>query len=102
MFASAMVLLSLLQVLNHNPRALVQVPSPMQADMPQAEPDRRWAAYQEQRFTRSMNRFVATLHDFVQQYNADHSVNLKKIKALKKAWRDVEEAEPWLRQPPSK
>jgi hypothetical protein len=61
----------------------------------------RWlAAYQEQQFAGSMNRFVDKLRDFVPQYNKDRGMNVKKIKALKKAWRDVEQTEPWLRTLP--
>jgi hypothetical protein len=96
MFAPAMVLLSLLQFVNHNSRPF----DPLPPEMSHAESDRWMAAYQERQFAGSMNRFVDKLRDFVRQYNADRSINLKKIKALKKAWRDVEKTEPWLRPAP--
>ncbi|MBI2680173.1 MAG: hypothetical protein HYX25_04085 [Candidatus Solibacter usitatus] len=70
------------------------------AETQQADAGRRLAAYQEQQFAGSMNRFVIKLRDFVQQYNKDHGINVKKIKALKKAWRDVEQSESWLRPLP--
>jgi hypothetical protein len=101
MFAPAMVLLSLLQFGNHNSRASGPMsPEMLMAATPTADSGRRMAAYQEQQFAGSMNRFVDKLRDFVQQYNKDRGINVKKIKALKKAWRDVERTEPWLRLEP--
>jgi hypothetical protein len=102
MFASAMVLFSLLQFTNHNSRASDHLPPEMllPAETQHVDTDRRLAAYREQQFAGSMNRFVDKLRDFVQQYNKDRGINVKKIKALKKAWRDVEQTEPWLRTLP--
>ena len=102
MFAPTMVLFSLLQFANHNSRAFDRMPPEMLLpdETQHAEASRRMAAHQEQQFAGSMNRFVDKLRDFVQQYNKDRGINIKKIKALKKAWRDVEQAEPWLRMAP--
>jgi hypothetical protein len=94
MFASAIVLLLLVQFVNHNSKALDRMPQTS------ADSSRALAVLQEGQFAGSIKRFVEKLRDFVQQYNADRSINIKKIKALKKAWRDVEQTEPWLRTLP--
>lgn len=56
----------------------------------------REAVYEEQQFANKFNHLVATLREFAEQYN-HHVVDLKKVKALKKAWRDLEKTDGWLR-----
>jgi len=56
----------------------------------------REAAYEEQQFANKFNDLVERLREFAEQYN-HHVVDLKKIKALKKAWRDFEKTDAWFR-----
>lgn len=56
----------------------------------------REAAYEEQQFVNKFNNLLTTLHEFANEYN-HHVVDLKKLKALKKAWRDLEKTDAWFR-----
>jgi len=56
----------------------------------------RESAYEERQFVNKFNHLLDTLKEFADQYN-HHKVDLKKIKALKKAWRDLEKTDGWLR-----
>lgn len=54
------------------------------------------AKYEEQQFVSKFNNLLDTLRDFAEQYN-HHVIDLKKLKALKKAWRDLEKTDAWFR-----
>ena len=54
------------------------------------------AKYEEQQFVNKFNNLLDTLRDFADQYN-HHVVDVKKLKALKKAWRDLEKTDAWFR-----
>ena len=56
----------------------------------------REAKYEEQQFVNKFNNLLTTLHEFANEYN-HHVVDLKKLKALKKAWRDLEKTDAWFR-----
>jgi hypothetical protein len=66
---------------------LVPPPNPVQAG-------RRDAATEQKRFVDSFNRLNETLVDFANQYNQNHTVDVKKVRAMKKAWRELEKNEP--------
>ena len=57
---------------------------------------KREAAYEEQQFVNKFNNLLNNLRDFVNQYN-HHVIDLKKVKAVKKAWSDLEKTDGWLR-----
>lgn len=56
----------------------------------------REAVYEEQQFVNKFNHLLDTLREFADQYNR-HAVDVKKVKALKKAWRDLERSDGWPR-----
>ncbi len=56
----------------------------------------RRAVYEEQQFIKKFNHLMNTLREFADEYN-HHAVDLKKVKALKKAWQDLEKTEGWLK-----
>ena len=56
----------------------------------------REAKYEEQQFATKFNNLLDSLRDFADQYN-HHVIDLKKLKALKKAWRDLEKTDAWFR-----
>lgn len=58
-------------------------------------PDSR-AVYEEQQFVKKFNRLLNAMREFADQYN-HHAVDLKKVKALKKAWHDLEKTDGWMR-----
>ena len=60
---------------------------------------KREAAYEEHEFAKRFNALISALSDFASGYNADHTMNIKKVKAIEKAWRKLEKSE-WFR--PSK
>jgi len=60
------------------------------------EPAARESNYEEQQFVSKFNNLMATLSEFAVQYNR-HVIDLKKVKALKKAWRDLEKTDAWFR-----
>ena len=67
---------------------LVSPPNPIQAGGSDA-------ATEQKRFVDSFNRLNEALADFANQYNQNHAVDVKKIRAMKKAWRELEKNEPW-------
>ena len=54
---------------------------------------RNEAAYEERQFREKYNRLVHALVDFSVSYNAKHAVDVKKVKAVHKAWRELEKVE---------
>ena len=56
----------------------------------------REAKYEEQQFVNKFNNLLDTLRDFADKYN-HHVIDVKKLKALKKAWRDLERTDAWFR-----
>ena len=58
---------------------------------------RQAAAFEEQQFVSRFNHLIRTLVEFSEHYNKDHSVNIKKIKAVKKAWHDLEKTDSWFK-----
>lgn len=62
------------------------------------EAERRNAIYAEQQFVGRFNRLLQVLQDFASHYNANHAIDLKRIKAVKRAWRDLENSEAWFKQ----
>jgi hypothetical protein len=57
---------------------------------------KRAAAYQEKQFEDSFNHLVKTLVEFADQYNSGRKIDVKKVKAMKKAWRELEKSDPWF------
>jgi hypothetical protein len=62
-----------------------------------AQAQQQDAAFEEHQFVSRFNRLIRALVEFSEHYNKDHSVNLKKIKAVKKAWRDLEKTDSWFK-----
>lgn len=56
----------------------------------------REAFYEEQQFVNKFNHLLDTLQEFANEYN-QHKLDLKKIKALKKAWHDLEKTDGWMK-----
>lgn len=59
---------------------------------------KREAEYEEHEFAKRFNALMSALSDFASGYNADHTMNVKKVKAIEKAWRKLETSE-WFRPP---
>src|ERR1051326_4744076 len=53
-------------------------------------PDAGTAALEQRRFEKSFNHLAETLIDFAEQYNHHRTIDVKKVRAIKKAWRDLE------------
>ena len=66
------------------------------ADSAENQAVTREAKYEEQQFVNKFNNLLTTLHEFANEYN-HHVADLKKLKALKKAWRDLEKTDAWFR-----
>jgi hypothetical protein len=58
---------------------------------------KRAAAIEEHQFVSRFNHLIRVLIEFSDHYNKDHSVNIKKVKAVKKAWHDLEKTDSWFR-----
>jgi hypothetical protein len=56
----------------------------------------REALYEEQQFVAKFNHLLDILQEFANEYN-QHQLDLKKIKALKKAWHDLEKTDGWMK-----
>lgn len=61
------------------------------------EAERREAAYREQQFIQKFNQLIKKLTEFGSTYNESGVMDVKKVEAIKKAWRDLEKAEPWFK-----
>ena len=58
-----------------------------------AEGRRREAQYDEQELLRRVNGLATALTDFSNTYNTRHVIDVKKIKALRKALRELEKSD---------
>lgn len=56
----------------------------------------RQAMLQDYFFSLKFNKFVTSLRNFIAHYN-DGKVDMKEVKAVQKAWRDLERTEGWFR-----
>jgi hypothetical protein len=77
-------------------RALVVWQMQHPADFAKKQSATREAQYEEQQFVNKFNNLLTTVREFVDQYN-HHVVDVKKLKAMKKAWRDLEKTDAWFR-----
>jgi hypothetical protein len=59
--------------------------------------EQREAAFRERQFVDKYNNLIKSLLDFADHYNSEHTLNLKRIKQVKKAWRDLEKTDTWFR-----
>ena len=66
-------------------------------DVPVAEAGPREAQYEEQEFYRRFNSLATALTDFSRTYNSRGVIDVKKIKAIRKALREFEKST-WFRQ----
>ena len=60
-----------------------------------AEAHRRQAKYEEQELLRRVNGLATALRDFSNTYNSRHVIDVRQIKALRKAMRELEKSD-WL------
>jgi len=60
-----------------------------------AEASRREAKYEEQELLRRVNGLALALRDFSNTYNSQHVIDVRQIKALRKAMRELEKSD-WL------
>lgn len=68
------------------------------AEMEEAQRrDAAYAAYQEREFVAKFNQFVHSLSDFAKTYNGEHTINVKKAKAVSQAWRELEKVQGWFK-----
>ncbi len=68
------------------------------ADSPVADQaEKREAAYEERQFVDKFNHLLGVLEDFAKQYNEGRTLDLKKVRAVKKAWRELEKSDRWFR-----
>jgi hypothetical protein len=100
--------LYLIQV--HDPSTLVNSRSPERLErMPDFWPAeetssfpsdgvKREADYEEHEFAKRFNALITALSDFASSYNAGHTMNVTKVKAIEKAWCKLEKSE-WFRPP---
>ncbi len=78
-------------------KQMEQKSDPVATSLAEQEKKRREAAIDERQFMDRFNRFVRTIADFSSHYNTNHTIDLKRIKALKKAWRNLESSNAWFK-----
>ncbi|MBZ5591452.1 MAG: hypothetical protein LAP39_04395 [Acidobacteriia bacterium] len=71
------------------------------ASLPESAQPTPEVACQRYQFATRFNRLTKSLNDFADSYN-DGTLDLKKIEAVKKAWRELEKAEARFRLEKSK
>jgi hypothetical protein len=64
--------------------------------IPRGEAPFETAKEQEQDFARQFNGLIVALRDFSTTYNSGHVVDVKKVKAVRKAWLELEKSG-WFR-----
>lgn len=57
---------------------------------------RRGTASDDHEFVRRFNDLLEALRDFAATYNAGHVINVKKVKAVRKAWHELEKSD-WFK-----
>jgi hypothetical protein len=67
------------------------------ADEETCQREKRQATYEEKQFITKFNHLVGVLEEFAKQYNQGHTLDLKKVKAVRKAWRELEKSDVWFR-----
>lgn len=67
----------------------------------QQEQAARDAVLQNYFFSVKFNKFVSSLRNFIAHYN-EGKVNMKEVKAVQKAWRDLERTEGWFQREQAK
>jgi hypothetical protein len=59
-------------------------------------PLRRQVEDEEHEFINRFNKLTEALRDFSETYNSGHIINVKKVKAVRKAWHELERSE-WFK-----
>jgi hypothetical protein len=54
-------------------------------------------AFKEQRFVESFNRLAKALDDFSNTYKVKRVIDVKKVKSIKEAYRNLERADAWFK-----
>jgi hypothetical protein len=67
------------------------------SEAPVKAAERREAAFRERQFAGKFNDLMKSLLDFADHYNSEHTMDLKRIKQVKRAWRDLEKTDTWFR-----
>src|SRR6266404_4180899 len=57
------------------------------------ENSKRYAAAREQEFVEKFNKLINNLMEFADSYKSSQAMDLKKAKAIRKAWLDLEKSE---------
>jgi hypothetical protein len=70
--------------------------APAATDRDGATRDGATEALQKLRFVTSFNQLVVSLKSFAESYNAGQ-LDVRKVKAVKKAWRELESSEAWFK-----
>ncbi len=52
--------------------------------------------YQEHQFAQRSNKLVFALQSFSETYNSGHVIDVKRVKAVKKAWHELEKSD-WFK-----
>ena len=52
--------------------------------------------YEEHQFAQRFNKLVLALQRFSETYNSGHVIDVKRVKAVKKAWHDLEKSD-WFK-----
>jgi hypothetical protein len=61
-----------------------------------SDPFEHGSEVEEKEFARRFNNLLTALHSFSNTYNAGHVIDVKKVRAVRKAWLDLEKTE-WFR-----
>jgi hypothetical protein len=62
----------------------------------QPDEDSLARAYEEKEFARRINHLASALNDFSLTYNTGHVIDVKKVRAVRKAWVELEKSG-WFR-----
>jgi hypothetical protein len=54
------------------------------------------AMRQQHEFVEKFNAVVRAMADFAERYKTNNSVDVRKMKALRKAWKDLEQTDSWF------
>jgi hypothetical protein len=54
--------------------------------------------YDERQFVQQFNKFTRLLKQFTDHYNTRHTIDVKELQAVKKAWHDIEKRDSSFRE----
>ena len=77
----------------HARQSTVGLPQCVERCLPSAETSPLEAQYEEKEFLRRFNGLITAITDFSNTYNSRGVIDVRKVRAIRKAWRELERSD---------